>query len=184
MAKTMRNVVITAILLIAAAGVACAMVLTGGCSKAFSFLGGANPFADAQAAATNAVIDQSGIKDRIENELHAQAQQIADDYGIPIEVLNAGIDDLAIQDWKAVEKPEGVTETGRYEVNADGTAIGITTYNDSSIVGVNAYGLETTLSVPESAQPYASLIPLLEFEGNPEEALSQVDYEALLQLLQ
>lgn len=184
MAKTMRRIVITAILLIVIAVGASALVLTGGCSAAFSFLGSSNPFAGAQAAATNMVIDQSGIKDRIEGELHTYARQIADEYGIPIEILDAGIEDLAVHDWKAVEKPEGVTETGNYKVDAAGTLVGITTYDDTGIVGVNAYGLDATLSVPESAQPYTALIPLLEFQDNPEEALSKIDYETLLQLVQ
>lgn len=183
MAKTMRNVVITAILLIVIAVGASAMVMMGGCSSAFSFLGSANPFPGAQAAATNLAIDQLGIKDRIESELHTQAQNIADEYGVPIEVLNAGIDDLAIQDWKAVAKPESVTETGNYQVDANGTSVGITTYDDNSIVGVSAYGVDATLEVPESARPYTALIPLLEFKDNPEEALHKIDYETLSQLL-
>ena len=184
MARTMRNVVITAILLIVIAIGASVLVMTGGCSTAFRFLGKANPFPAAQVAATNFAIDQLGIKDRIETELHARAQQASEEYGIPIEILEAGIEDLAIQDWEAVEKPEGVTVTGSYEVEAGGKLIGITTYDDAGIVGVSAYGLETTLSVPESARPYTSLIPLLEFKDNPEEALSKIDYETLLQLLQ
>ena len=183
MAKTMRNVVIACILLIVLAGCACALVMTGGCSNV-QIPGIGNPFSGAQTAATNAVIDASGVKDRVDNELHARAQQVSEEYGIPIELLNKGIDDLAIQDWQAVEKPEGAVETGSYQVDAGGTPIGITTYDDTSIVGVNAYGVETTLSVPESARPYASLIPLLEFEDNPSEALGKVDYETLLQLLQ
>lgn len=180
----MRNVVITAILLIAIAIGASVLVLTGGCSAAFSFLGSANPFAGAQAAATNLVIDQLGIKDRIESEFHTQAQKVADEYGIPIEILNAGIDDLAIQDWEAVEKPANVTATGSYHVDANGTSVGITTYDDAGVVGVSAYGVDTTLAIPQSAQPYTALIPLLEFQDNPEEALSKIDYETLLGLLQ
>lgn len=180
MAKTMRNIVITAIALIAIAVGASALVLTGGCSAAFSFLGSSNPFAGTQAAATNLVIDQLGVKDRIESELHAYAQQAAQDYGIPVEILDAAIDDLAIQDWKAIEKPEGITQTGAYKVEASGTPVDITTYDDASVVGVGAYGLEATLSVPESARAYTSLIPLLEFQDNPEEALGKIDYETLL----
>ena len=184
MAKTMRNVVITAILLIVIAIGASALVLTGGCTSAFSFLGKANPFSGAQVAATNLVIDQMGIKDRIESELHKGAQMVADEYGIPVEILDKGIADLAIQEWEAVEKPEGITVTGTYEVEADGKPVGITTYDDASVIGVSAYGLDTTLAVPESAQPYTALIPLLEYADNPEEALSNIGYEQLLQLLQ
>ena len=184
MAKTMRNVVITAVALILIAAGACALVLTGGCSSMFGFLGGSNPFPSAQVAATNALIDQSGVKDRVENALHAQAQEVADEYGIPIEILEAGIEDLAIQEWEAVEKPADAAETGTYTVDADGTQVEITTYDDPNYLGVKAYGLETTMGVPESALPYTALIPLLEFQDNPEEALSKIDYETLLQLLQ
>ena len=184
MAKTMRRVVITAIVLIVIAVGASALVLTGGCSQAFNFLGASNPFPGVQAAATNTLIDQLGIKDRIESELHKAAQQIADEYGVPIEILDKGISDLAVHEWKAVEKPAGVTETGKYEVDANGTPVGITTYNDPSVVGVSAYGLDATLEVPESARPYTALIPLIEFQDNPQEALSKVDYTTLMKLLE
>ncbi len=49
---------------------------------------------------------------------------------------------------------------------------------------MSAYGIDTTLAVPESAQPYTSLIPLLDYQDNPSEALSKIDYESLLQLAQ
>lgn len=163
MAKTMRNVVITAVLLIALAGAACALVVTGGCSNAFSFLGSANPFAGAQVAATNALIDQSGIKTRIESELYAHVDQLSQETGIPTDVLNAGIESLAIQDWEAVEKPANATETANFSVNADGTPVNITTYDDTSIVTVKAYGIEATLGIPESAQQYSEYLPYLEY---------------------
>ncbi len=181
MAKTMRNVVITAILLIAIAGAACWLVLTGGCSNLA--LGDFKPFAGAQVAATNTLIDVSGVKDRIDSELRSRAQQVSDTYGIPVEIMDAAIDDLAIQEWKAVEKPETVKETGTYSVDANGTEIGITTYDDTGYVGVDAYGIEATLGVPESAQPYVELIPLLESQDDIA-AIANGDYTQLLQLLE
>lgn len=180
MAKTMRNVVITAILLIVIAGFACWMVLTGGCSNIA--IGEFKPFSGAQVAATNTLIDVSGIKDRIETELYAQANRVSEQYGIPVEVLNGAIEDLAIQEWEAVEKPDNATEKGSYTVDANGTQVGITTYDDPSIVGVEAYGLETTLGVPESAQPYTALIDLLEYQDEIS-ALADGDYSQLLQLI-
>ena len=183
MAKTMRNVVITAIFLIVVAGAACWMVLTGGCTAAFAFLGDSNPFASAQVATANMAIDQLGIKERIDSELRSHAQEIANATGIPVEILNAGIDDLAIKDWKAVEKPSGVTETGKYSIDANGTQVGITTDDDSSVVGVEAYGVEATLGVPESARPYTALIPLGESQDEIS-AIGNGDYAQVLSLVQ
>lgn len=181
MAKTMRNVVITAILLIVIAGFACWMVLTGGCSNIG--IGDFKPFSGAQAAATNTLIDVSGIKGRIETELYAQADRVSAEYGIPVEVLDGAIEDLAIQEWEAVEMPDNITEKGNYTVDANGTQVGITTYDDPGYVGVNAYGIETTLAVPESAKPYTELIDLLEYQDEIR-ALADGDYAQLLRLIQ
>lgn len=164
MVKTMRNIVLTAILLIALAAAACGFVLTGGCSSAIlPSLDNMNPFANAKAAATNAIIDTSGIKDRVESELHAHANDISAQTGIPVAEVNAGIEDLAVQDWQAVEKPASTVETASYSVEADGTPVDITTYDDESIVTVGAYGQEVTLEIPESAQQFTDYLPLLEY---------------------
>ncbi len=163
MVKTMRNVVITAILLIVVAIGASALVMTGGCSKAFSFLGSANPFAGAQVAATNALIDQSGVKDRVESELYSHANLISEKTGLPVEAVNAGIASLDVQNWEAVEKPTGVTETANFTVEAEGTPISVTTYDNTGIVTVEVYGQEVTLAVPESAQAYSEYLPYLQY---------------------
>lgn len=164
MAKTMRNIVITCILLIVLAGAACALVVTGGCSATAN-----NPLAallpaNVQTDATNALIDASGIKDHIETELRSRADEIAEQTGIPVSVLDYGIDTLDIQNWEATEKPtaDEATATGTYSFDADGTPVDITTYDDTSVVTVSAYGQELTLAVPESAQQYVYLIPLAE----------------------
>lgn len=163
MARTMRNIVLTAILLIALAAAACGLVLTGGFSNVnLPSLGDLNPFAGAKATATNALIESSGIKDRVDSELRAHADDIAAQTGVPIEMVNAGIDELAVQDWQATEKPATAVETATYSVEADGTPVDITTYDDESIVTVEAYGQEVTLAVPESAQQFADYLPLLE----------------------
>lgn len=163
MARTMRNIVLTAILLIALAAAACGLVLTGGFGNVgLPSLGDLNPFAGAKATATNALIESSGIKDRVDSELRAHANDIAAQTGIPIETVNAGIDELAVQDWQATEKPATAVETATYSVEADGTPVDITTYDDESIVTVEAYGQEVTLAVPESAQQFADYLPLLE----------------------
>ncbi len=163
MAKTMRNVVIAAILMIVIAGGACALVVTGGCSSAFNFLGTSNPFSGAQVAAQNTLIDQLGVKDRIESELYSHVNEISEATGIPAPVLNAGIAQLDIQDWEAVEKPANAKETSNFTVDADGTPVSVTTYDDTSIVTVEAYGQEVTLGIPESAQTYSDFLPYLQY---------------------
>ena len=162
MAKTMRNVVITAILLIAIAVGASAMVLMGGCSSAFSFLGSANPFPGAQAAATNLAIDQLGIKDRIESELHAQAGKISEQTGLPVEVVNSGIEMLDIEDWEVTTLPADAVSVGTFETDYKGKTVKVTTYEDASYVTVDAYGQSITFNVPESAQTFTEMAPYLQ----------------------
>ena len=170
MAKTMRNIVITCILLIVLAVCASAIVMSGGCSTTGDnplarILAGENPFQSARTDAINTLIDVSGVKDRIESELQARAEELSEETGLPLPILEYGIETLAIQDWEATEKPteDQASETGTYSVVADGTPLDITAYDDPSYITVTVYGQEITLAVPESAQPYVYLLPLLEF---------------------
>ncbi len=160
MSKTMRNVIITCILLIAAAGCACALVLGGGCSS-LGLPSITNPFSSAKVAATNAIIDSSGIKDRVESELYAHVNEISAYTGLPAEAIEEGISTLAIKEWKAVEKPAGASETGNYSIGTDDTQVGVTTYDDPSVVTLQAYGQEITLSIPDSVQQYSSYLSYL-----------------------
>ena len=67
----MKRIVIVAIALIVLAGGLCALLLTGSCSKTAK-----DPLSGVRADAVNLVIDQSGIKTRIESELHTKMLEI------------------------------------------------------------------------------------------------------------
>jgi hypothetical protein len=138
--------------------------MSGGCSATESILGGNNPLSAAQVSTTNALIDQLGIKDRIEDELYSHVDEISGYTGIPTYLVEQGIETLNIQDWEVVEKPSAseAVETGTYSLDVDGTPVEVTTYEDAGVVTVEAYGQEMTFAVPESAQDYLYLLPMVE----------------------
>ena len=113
---------------------------------------------DAKAAATNAAIDASGLKDKVKDALNGRVDDIAAATGLSSSQVESAIDDLAIDDWKAVALPSEAVATGTF----DGAAIGvdgtITTYEDPGYMTVKAYGQDVTLEVPASAQQYLSLL--------------------------
>lgn len=158
MAKTMRNVVIACIALIAIAAGLSVLVLTGGCSNSAS-----DPLAQTRADLVNAALDATGVKDRLDTELRAHAGELAEQYGVPAEMADAVVDTINVKEWQAVPLPEDAVETARFTVDADGTPIEITTYEDTSIVTLGAYGQEATFEAPESAQPYT---PFLRYLGD------------------
>ena len=159
MAKTMRRIVIAAILLILIAGAACVALFT--CSAG-------TPLEGARTATLNTVIEQTGVKDRMKAELNSKASEIADQYGVPAELLNAGIDMLDIESWKVVDTPTNATVKKTVEMDVSGSPVQITTYDDDSILSIrgegklNTYGQTITFEIPESAQSVASLLPYLD----------------------
>ena len=157
MTKTFKRIVIAGIAFIILAVAASALVVTGGCSTNAS-----NPVEGAKNSTLNAVIDASGIKGKVDSELRSKAGEIAGQVGIPQSTVDSFVDGLAIEDWQVTSLPSSATETGTYSVDADGTPAQITTYDDPSIVTINAYGQSITMEIPESAQSYVSLIGYLQ----------------------
>ena len=159
MAKTMKRIVITAIILILLAAIAC-------CGVAFCSSG--TVFENARTAAINNVINTTGIKDTIDASLRSKASELAAQYGIPEQLLDGGIDMLSIQDWEVVNTPTDATVDKTVELDYEGSPIQITTYDDPSIISVkgegqlNTYGQTITFSVPESAQGIPKLLPYLD----------------------
>ena len=156
MTKTFKRIIFTCVLLIALAGAATALVVTGGCA-ADGFLG------DVRNGAVNTFLDATGIKDRIDAELRARAGEIAADMGLSEEAADAFVDSLAISEWEAATLPADATETGTYSVDIEGTPTEITTYDDSGYVTLGAYGQKVTLAVPESAQIYVPFLQYLQY---------------------
>lgn len=164
MGKTMRNIVITCIALILVAALACAAILSGGCSGAKALLAGtANPFASLQTAATGLLVDATDARGHIESQLYAHVDQASALTGIPASEIEAGIESLDIQDWQVVEKPAESHAAGSFSASADGVQVGITTYDDPSIVTVEAYGQEVTFEIPDSAQDYLPYLRYLDY---------------------
>lgn len=113
-------------------------------------------------AATNAAIDASGLKAKAKSALEGNRDKIAAATGMSEGEVDAAIDALDIDSWEATSLPAGVTETGSSSLSYGGTNATITTYDDPTVVTVNAMGQDVTLSVPESAQDY---LPYLSYLG-------------------
>ena len=153
MTSTFRRIIITAILFIAVAGIAVALVMSGGCSRVAK-----DPIEGMKNGAVNVVLNSSGIKGKVDAELRTRANAIAGEMGIPESVVNTMVDSLAIEDWEATSLPDNAQPTGTYEFNVEGTPTRVTTYEDPSIVTIDVYGQPVTMAVPESARNYVPLI--------------------------
>jgi hypothetical protein len=153
MAKIMKRLLIAILIFV---GLFAAL-----CLYSTTQLGNANPISGITNAVTNAVIDQSGIKDKIESALRDNASTIASSTGLSESQVNKAIDDLDIQDWTATDLPSDATVAETYNGNYGGTEATVTTYDDPSYVTVTADDQEVTLSVPESAQQYVSYLQYL-----------------------
>ena len=91
---------------------------------------------DAKAAAANAAIDATGLKDKAKSQ------------------VDQAIEQLDIDGWQAASLPSTATATGTIDGNALGINGTVTTYDDPGYVSVEVYGQTVTLAVPESAQAY------------------------------
>lgn len=157
MTKTFKRIIIAGVAFIAIAVAASALVVSGGCSTSAG-----DPVESAKNGTLNAIIDASGIKGKIDSELRSRGGEIAEQVGIPQSTVDSFVDGLAIEDWQVTSLPSTATETGTYSVDADGTPAQITTYDDPSVVTINAYGQSVTMEVPESAQSYLPFLGYLD----------------------
>ena len=150
--RTAVRIVTIALLLILAAGAACAVLVT--CTAN-------TPFEGARVTAINTFLDKTGAKTHIESELHAQAGKISEQTGLPVEVVNSGIEMLDIEDWEVTTLPADAVSVGTFETDYKGKTVKVTTYEDASYVTVDAYGQSITFNVPESAQTFTEMAPYL-----------------------
>ena len=150
--RTAVRIVTIALLLILAAGAACAVLVT--CTAN-------TPFEGARVTAINTFLDKTGAKTHIESELHAQAGKISEQTGLPVEVVNSGIEMLDIEDWEVTTLPADAVSVGTFETDYKGKTVKVTTYEDASYVTVDAYGQSITFDVPESAQMFTKMAPYL-----------------------
>ena len=107
---------------------------------------------DAKAAAANAAIDATGLKDKARSALEGSKASIAAATGLSESQVDQAIEQLDIDGWQAASLPS--TATGTIDGNALGINGTVTTYDDPGYVSVEVYGQTVTLAVPESAQAY------------------------------
>ncbi len=111
-----------------------------------------------QSHATNAILNSGIVNSQIESAIRSHEGAIAEQLGISTEQVDAIVDELDISEWKAVDKPAGLSESDKLSFDYEGTSVNATLYDDSSYVTVDVGGQEATLQVPESAQKYLSLL--------------------------
>lgn len=119
-------------------------------------------FESGKNAAANAALDASGLKAKAQAALEGNRDKIAAATGMDPDQVDAAIDALDIESWEVTTLPEGTSKTGSADVSYGGTDATITTYDDPSVVTVNAMGQDITLAVPDSAQGY---LPFLGYLG-------------------
>lgn len=108
----------------------------------------------AKAAATNAAIDATGLKDKAKSALEDNKATIAAATGLTETQVDQAINELNIDEWQAAPLPASASATGTIDGSAAGIDGTITTYDDPGYISVEAYGQTVTLAVPESAQTY------------------------------
>ncbi|OUN89841.1 hypothetical protein [[Collinsella] massiliensis] len=147
----------------ALAGITCGLAIVLGIfSLAWTFALEGTPLEDAIGVGlTNAALDASGVKGRMEDALRSSTGAIAEATGMSEDQVNAAIDQLDISSWSAMALPADATATGSFTTSYQGAEATVTTYADPSYITVDAYGQTITLSVPESAQQYVSLLGYL-----------------------
>lgn len=137
-------------------------VVLGIFSVAWTFAVNGTPLEDAIGTGiTNAAIDATGLKGRVEDALRSNTSVIAEATGMSEDQVDAAIDALDIDAWSATTLPDGVSETGSFSGSYQGATATVTTYDDPSYITVEAYGESVTLAIPESAEQYVSLLAYL-----------------------
>lgn len=137
-------------------------VVLGIFSVAWTFAVNGTPLEDAIGTGiTNAAIDATGLKGRVEDALRSNTSVIAEATGMSEDQVDAAIDALDIDAWSAATLPDDVSETGNFTGSYQGATATVTTYDDPSYITVETYGESVTLAIPESAEQYVSLLAYL-----------------------
>ena len=154
-------------------GLIFAFILLVGVFGILPQLGLGNPFANfenplaglfeqGKNTAANAALDASGLKSKANEALKSNRDRIAEVTGLSRSQVDDAIDALDIESWEVTSLPDGATKTGSSSISYGGTDATVTTYDDPSVVTVNAMGQDVTLAVPDSAQSY---LPFLGYLG-------------------
>jgi hypothetical protein len=148
--KTAVRIVTLAIVFILLAGVACLGLVM--CSSE-------TPFEGMRTATINGILDRSGAKERLEAEMYAHADDVAESAGIPVELVNTGIEMLNVTEWKAVDLPADAEETATFRTQYRDQQVTLTTYDDPSLVTLGIWNQSVCFKVPESTQTFTTLAP-------------------------
>ncbi len=154
-------------------GLIFAFILLVGVFGILPQLGLGNPFANfenplaglfeqGKNTAANAALDASGLKSKANEALKSNRDRIAEVTGLSRSQVDDAIDALDIESWEVTSLPASASKTGSTDISYGGTDATITTYDDPSVVTVNAMGQDVTLAVPDSAQSY---LPFLGYLG-------------------
>ena len=154
-------------------GLIFAFILLVGVFGILPQLGLGNPFANfenplaglfeqGKNTAANAALDASGLKSKANEALKSNRDRIAEVTGLSRSQVDDAIDALDIESWEVTSLPASASKTGSTDISYGGTDATITTYDDPSVVTVNAMGQDVTLAVPDSAQDY---LPFLGYLG-------------------
>lgn len=135
------------------------IIVVGG--LAFFGQQGENAASSLKSNALNALVDASGIKDTVQNELDAHLNEIASATGLSLSETQKAIEAIDVDSWAVADLPADASATATYSTAAAGVDAEVTLYDDPQYVTVKAYGQTLTFSVPESAQDYAALLAAL-----------------------
>ena len=113
---------------------------------------------DAKAGFANAIMDTTDIKGQVQSAIESNKDSIAAAMGVPSSMVDAAVENLAIDEWQAASLPSDATAVGTVNGSSMGIDGAITTYDDPSYITLEAYGQNVTLAVPESAQQYLQLL--------------------------
>ncbi len=148
--KTAVRIVTLAIVFILLAGIACLGLVM--CSSD-------TPFEGMRTTAINEILDRSGAKERLEAEMYAHADDVAQSTGVPVELINAGIEMLDVTEWRAVDLPADAEETATFNTEYRNQQVTLTTYDDLSLVSLGIWNQNVCFKVPESTQTFTLLAP-------------------------
>ncbi len=142
--------------------IVCVVVVVGAFALPSSTTGPVADVAeDVKTAVANTALDVSGIKDKVKSALEENKSVIASATGLTESQVDAAIEDLDIDSWQVASLPADAQATGTTSGTYSGMSATITTYEDPGYVTVETGGQSITLSVPESAQEYVSLLGYL-----------------------
>ena len=157
MGKVIRRIFLVIILV--------ALLVAGGAFALFS-CSASTPLESARTSALNSAIEALDLKGQIDAKLRARAQELADEYGLPSQLLDGGVDMLAIDEWEVVNTPTDNEVKNVVDLQLDGTDLTVTTYEQPDVISVessgniNTFGQTITFSVPESAQGISNVLEL------------------------